>query len=431
MISIIADNITSPLGFTTYDNLTAVIRGATRLRRYEGRWGLPEPFTASLFDEDEVESAFAERIGSDKAYTRFEQMAIISADDAIRRSGLDPASPHVQFIIATTKANVALLEHHHNHIPDNRLMYGEAARAIAQHFGNKREPIVVSNACISGVCAQIEAIRSIESGACEHAVVIGADEQSPFIVSGFQSFKALSPEPCRPFDIERIGLNLGEAAATMVVASPLTPLPKSLTPSPSPKGEGSEYLKGAGSKGQGAGDDSAYVGAVPPCQNSWTILCGAIRNDAHHISSPSPTGEGSYRVLRHLLDNCACHDDLALINAHGTGTLYNDEMEAKAIFRAGLSAIPVNALKGYYGHTMGAAGILESILTMHALDQHTIIGTYGFDESGVSKPVNISPRHRITSRHAFIKLISGFGGTNAGILFDKTHIHIQKGDETS
>lgn len=385
MISVIADNITSPLGFTTNDNLTAVIRGATRLRRYEGRWGLPEPFTASLFDEGEVEDAFAKRIGGDTVYTRFEQMAILSADDAIRQSGIDPASPRVMFIIATTKANVALLEQHPNHIPEDQLMYGEAARAIARHFGNEREPIIVSNACISGVCAQIEAMRAIESGACEYAVVIGADEQSPFIVSGFQSFKALSPEPCRPFDIERIGLNLGEAAAT-------------------------EIFEGQGARSRGQ-ENSNVV--------KWVMTTGAIRNDAHHISSPSPTGEGSYRVLRHLLENVPNPDELALINAHGTGTLYNDEMEAKAIFRAGLSAVPVNALKGYYGHTMGAAGVLESILTMHALDRHIIIGTRGFDESGVSKPVNISHRHRITSRHAFIKLISGFGGTNAGILFHR------------
>lgn len=398
MIRVIADNITSPLGFTSEDNLTAVIRGTTRLRRYEGRWGLPEPFTASLFDKGEVEDTFARRIRSDKTYTRFEQMAILSAEDAIRQSGIDPASPRVMFIIATTKANVALLGQHSKNIPDDRLLYGEAARAIAQHFGNEREPIVVSNACISGVCAQIEAMRAIESGACDYAVVIGADEQSPFIVSGFQSFKALSPDPCRPFDIERVGLNLGEAAATMVLAS---------------QGE------------RGADGYSSNTGA-----EEWAILRTAIRNDAHHISSPSPTGEGSYLVLQHLLSDGSCHDELALINVHGTGTLYNDEMEAKAIFRAGLSDVPVNALKGYYGHTMGAAGVLESVLTMHALDRHIIIGTRGFDESGVSKPVNLSPRHRITSRHAFIKLISGFGGTNAGILFDKTHIHIKIEDET-
>lgn len=389
MIRVIADNITSPLGFTTQDNLTAVIRGDSRLRRYEGLWGLPEPFTASLFDKSEVEEAFARRIHTDKLYTRFEQMAILSADDAIRQSGIDPASPRVQFIIATTKANVALLEQPQENIPDNRLMYGEAARVIARHFGNEKEPIVVSNACISGVCAQIEAMRTIESGLSDYAVVIGADEQSPFIVSGFQSFKALSPDPCRPFDIERIGLNLGEAAATIVYER-----------------------QGARSKRQEKFDSQTVHG-------KWSLVNGAIRNDAHHISSPSPTGEGCYRVLRHLFENGFCSDDLALVNAHGTGTLYNDEMEAKAIFRAGLSAVPVNALKGYYGHTMGAAGVLETILTMHAIDSHIIIGTRGFDESGVSKPVNTTSRHRITSRTAFIKLISGFGGTNAAILFDK------------
>ena len=112
-------------------------------------------------------------------------------------------------------------------------------------------------------------------------------------------------------------------------------------------------------------------------------------------------------------------DQLAFINTHGTATLYNDEMESVAIERAGLSNVPVNGLKGYYGHTMGAAGILETILSMWAVDDHTILATRGFENLGVTHPLVLSSENRQTDKRAFIKLLSGFGGCNAALLLAK------------
>ena len=135
---------------------------------------------------------------------------------------------------------------------------------------------------------------------------------------------------------------------------------------------------------------------------------------------------GSYRALKAVLirqagkvscDDSVLTEELAFINVHGTSTLYNDEMEATAIHRMGLSVLPVNTLKGYYGHTMGAAGILEAVLSMRAIDDHTVLATRGFDKMGVSHAVNISNRNRSTNKHAFVKLLSGFGGSNAAMLY--------------
>ena len=109
-------------------------------------------------------------------------------------------------------------------------------------------------------------------------------------------------------------------------------------------------------------------------------------------------------------------DELALVNAHGTATMFMDQMEAVALDRAGLSDIPVNSYKGYFGHTLGAAGVLETILTMHALDDHTILGTRGFQELGVSVPIQVSAEAKPTDKRTFLKLISGFGGSNAALL---------------
>jgi 3-oxoacyl-[acyl-carrier-protein] synthase-1 len=377
MIEKIADNITSPLGMTTEENYRAVKAGRSELRRYEGKWGIPEPFTASLFTEEQWAA-----LPGEGEFTRFERALIHSITESLQQTAVNPSSARVLFIISTTKGNVELLDPR-TACPAGRtateaVLLGNAATVITRHFGNPNLPIVVSNACISGLCAQIAARRSLESGLYDYVIVAGADVQSQFIVSGFQSFKALSPNACRPFDAQRCGLNLGEAAATMIYRKVETA-------------------------------DEA---------NSWYAVAGAIRNDANHISGPSRTGEGSYRALRAVLQNVE-KEELALINVHGTSTLYNDEMEAVAIKRAGLSAVPLNTLKGYYGHTMGAAGILEAILSMRAVSDHTVLATRGYHEPGVSCPVNISNVNRSTSKRAFVKLLSGFGGCNAAMYYKK------------
>lgn len=377
MIVSVAHNILSPLGMSTAENYEAVKAGRSMLRRYDGLWQLPEPFVASLMDRERTEQAFASLDTDPSQYTFFEKMIILSASKAIAEARLDAASDKVLFILSTTKGNVFLLDQRETGFPKERVLLGVAARQMTEYFHNPNPPIVVSNACISGVCAQIEAIRNLESGAFEQVVVVGCDVQSPFIVSGFQSFKALSVEPCKPFDANRTGLNLGDAAATIV-----------------------------------------YTRKDTVNGNEWVACRGAIRNDANHISGPSRTGEGSYRALKAVLGDMD-PDSIAFINAHGTATLYNDEMESVAIERAGLSDIPVNGLKGYYGHTMGAAGILETILSMQAIDDRTILPTKGFDTLGVSHPLKLSNQIQHTEKRAFIKLLSGFGGCNAALLMMK------------
>ena len=376
MIVSVANNIISPLGMSTAENYVAVKAGKSELKRYEGKWGLPEPFVASLVDRDKVEKAFA-AIADNKLCTFFEKMIILSASRAIQEAGINTASERVMFILSTTKGNVFLLDKKETGFPEERVLLGSAARQMTDFFQNPNPPIVVSNACISGVCAQIEAMRNLESGCFDYVVVVGCDVQSAFIVSGFQSFKALSTEPCKPFDANRNGLNLGDAAATII-----------------------------------------YTRKDKVGSDEWVACRGAIRNDANHISGPSRTGEGSYRALKVALGN-ADPDQIAFINTHGTATVYNDEMESVAIERAGLAQVPVNGLKGYYGHTMGAAGILETILSMHAIDDHNILATKGYETLGVTHPLVLSNQNQATDKRMFIKLLSGFGGCNAALLFAK------------
>ena len=112
-------------------------------------------------------------------------------------------------------------------------------------------------------------------------------------------------------------------------------------------------------------------------------------------------------------------NDIDFISAHGTATLYNDEMEAKAIASAKLESSPVNSLKGFYGHTLGAAGLIESIISIESLKQNIVIPTKGFEEIGVSKQINICDEIIQAPLQHCLKTASGFGGCNAAVIFSK------------
>lgn len=345
MAYVLADNIISPLGNTSEDNYLSVKAGKSGIRTYSpNTLGIPEGFTASIMQAD------------------FEDLAFQSAKKAVLASNIDVSQKNVAFILSSTKGAI-----------EKNMGLADSANKIAKQLGISTPPIVVCNACISGLSALILGVRLIEMGRYDHAVVCGCDTPARFIISGFQSLKALSSEPCRPFDMERFGLNLGEAAATIVLGKEKT---------------------------------------------LWQLHQGFVKNDAFHISAPSKTAEGLYAALTSTL-SAFDKEQVAFINAHGTATLFNDQMESIAIKRAELSDIPTNALKGYFGHTLGAAGILETILCMKSIDDHTILGTRGFEELGVSGNVNISAENRPTDKQAFVKMLSGFGGCNATMLATK------------
>lgn len=364
MISVLSTNIVSPLGYTTEENYRAVRNGCSKLARYDAWRGIPEPFVASMFDAEQ--RAELQITG----YTLFESIAIYSIKDALSRCTIDIDSLRTLFILSTTKANVDELD------SSNYLAPGASARKIANYFGLKNEPIVVCNACISGVDAQILALRMLSSGKYDKAIVCGVDVVTPFVVAGFLSFKSLSIDECRPFDIERTGLNLGEAAATIIFDANIS-------------------------------NDG--------CKR-WQLCSGAMSNDAYHVSAPSPKGDGSCRALAKVLSGVDI-ESIALLSIHGTATMFNDQMESKAIERMRLTSLPISALKGFYGHTLGTAGVLETIITMRAIEDGVILGVRGFEEIGVSGNIDISAKERSTDKHAFVKMISGFGGCNGALLY--------------
>jgi len=366
------------LGFSTLENYTALISGDVGIKPISNQDFYPEPFPASLVDTTKLEEKFAE-INRSGSFTRLEKMLILSIQDALIQTNIDIKSERTAIILSTTKGNIDLLEpEKQNQFEKERVQLWRLGEIIAHYFNNPNQTIVLSNACISGVLALNIAATLISSSRYDHVVVTGGDIVSGFVVSGFMSFMSLSPKPCKPFDKKRDGLSLGEGAGTILM-----------------------------SKDPHGPESIAYLG-------------GGSANDANHISGPSRTGEGSYLAVKKAMNESSVSaEEIDYISAHGTATDYNDEMESLAINRCGLTDVPVNSFKGNWGHTLGAAGLVETTAMLHEMRENTLIKSAGFDDLGVSKPVNVIARNQSVELNTCLKMASGFGGSNAAIIAKK------------
>jgi 3-oxoacyl-[acyl-carrier-protein] synthase-1 len=374
-VFIIADNIFSPLGVSSAENFAQLKKSVSGVKRHVDVTMSEQPFYASLFEQ--LNNILNN--DSENRYTKFEKLLLASIKDALQGGSILPEDKKTVLIISTTKGNISLLETEtYNEDLKKRVSLYNSAKLVADHFHFVNQPVVISNACISGVLALLTGYRLIQSGQYDHAVIAGADVISKFVLSGFQSFQAISNGPCRPFDAARNGINLGEGAGTIILSS------------------NKKYSKGI------------------------KVAGGSISNDANHISGPSRTGEElNHAIAKAIQDAGLVAEEIDLISAHGTATVYNDEMEAKAITLANMQSAPVNSLKGYYGHTLGAAGLIESVVSIHSMKEDLVIPTMGFEQMGVTKPVNISALLYKTSIQNCLKTASGFGGCNAAMIFSK------------
>jgi 3-oxoacyl-[acyl-carrier-protein] synthase-1 len=362
-------NIISPLGFTTQQNFIAVCEGKIGIKDYTYN---DVNYCASVIDTKLLDDTFSSQTKSNpNQFTRLEKMCILSVQDLVSHSAIDTKDKRTLFIFSTTKGNIDLLENNQSKISADRIYLNETAQVISNYFGFINKPLVVSNACISGLLAIIIAKRLIADNQYDNIIVTGADIVSMFTLSGFNSLSALSNKVCKPFDKNRTGINLGEAAASVLISN----------------------------------QQKNY---------SVEVVSGCSANDANHISGPSRTGEGLYKCLQKVLPNNFIPD---FINAHGTATEFNDEMESIAFSRAGLQNTYINSLKGYYGHTLGAAGVLESIFCAESLRQNKIIASAGFEEQGTSVELNIITKTENKKSTTCLKTASGFGGCNAAVLY--------------
>lgn len=312
-------------------------------------------------------------------FTKFEALTIQNIKNVLNTK--DCVGSDTLLILSTTKGNVHLLENNTTEVSADCFLYSTAEK-IANYFSFSRKPIVISNACISGVSAFVVARNMMLSDAqLNNVVIVGCDILSEFIVEGFRSFKSISSKPCKPYDAGRDGLSLGEACGAVLLTKDINLAVKPII-----------ELKG-----------------------------GAVTNDANHISGPSRTGDGLYYAMKQALGMADINfNDVKYINMHGTATLYNDEMESKAIQWSQCKDVPMNSFKGYIGHTLGASGVVETILCLHQMRYNKIFATKGFEKLGTPCKVNVSAVHRnATDVDVCVKTASGFGGCNAAIVLVK------------
>lgn len=382
-VFVAADNIISPLGFTSSENFRNLELMNTGIRKFEKSELSQEPVMAAVIDNTPLDAEFS-KLNISSPFTRLEKLAILSVNDALKNNvHIDIKSSSTLFVLSTTKGNIDLLSAEHaGKFDKKRLKIWETANVIAAHFGNPNKAMVVSNACISGVVAIILAKRFLENGQYENIVVCGVDILTHFVVSGFQSFKAVSSGICKPYDASRDGISLGEAAGTIILTN----------------------------KKERLNTGEAVI----------TVKGGASSNDANHISGPSRDGEGLFLAIsKTLLESGIAPSAIDHVSGHGTATVFNDDMESLAITDAKLEKVPMNSLKSYFGHTLGAAGVIESVIGLQSMRNNTLIGTYNHKVQGVSKPINVIRETTRTTVNNCLKTAAGFGGCNGAVLFSK------------
>ncbi len=352
-----AETIISPLGTSIQENFAAISENQSGISLVDAAGFNGEPIFLSkiLYKNYSFESLIRSAVES---VTVAIDPEIIESDKTI-------------LIVSSTKG--ALDEN----ITDQ---FGSALTRIQNCFKLKNQPIVVSNACVSGVLAINTGSNFVNSGIYEHAIVVGCDLISDFVVFGFQSLFAISDKPCAPFDENRNGITMGEGCAAVVISG------------------------------------NREIFREAPLR----MMTGTSANDANHISGPSRTGEGLFRSVKKTMDrNGITANDLDYICAHGTATIYNDEMESIAFDRLGLNQIPLNSLKGYFGHTLGAAGVIETAASMQMMRHSILIKSLGYQHPGTSCQLNVIRENERKTLNMILKTASGFGGGNASLIIAK------------
>jgi len=351
-----AENIISPLGVTSQENFNNIKQAKTGIACYQEIGFGKENIYLSKF----------------KTQTNFYDLIVNCLKAVIAESITNLIfDKKTLVIISTTKADIQ------ENIAAPILF---SINKLKQEFNLYNNPIVVSNACVSGVLAMNTANNYLKAGVYENVFVIGADVISDFVLFGFQSLFAISEMRCQPFDKNRKGITLGEGAGGVLMSI----------------------------------NKDVYKSSC------FEFVEGTSSNDANHISGPSRTGEGLFRSIKNTLELAKLNpSDIDFISAHGTGTLFNDEMEAVAFGRLKMNKIPLNSLKGYFGHTLGAAGLIEMVICIQSLRNNLAIKSLGYNHQGTTEKINVTTQNINMEINTILKTASGFGGCNASAIISK------------
>ena len=366
----------------------AVAANTSALSRREILLGKTPQTIVAGFVPDEIvaELRAADAVHADSRAFLFAAAAL---REAVENAGavLDSISPPRRgFVLSTTKANIEALDQLVRQQPvsavaQRQIQPAFLAADLAETFACRGPVQCVSAACISGLSALQQGAALIRRGLADVVFVAGVDLISHFVLSGFNTLKSLDPDGCRPFDKARIGLSLGEGAGAIILAK------GKLLHAPLIR------LTGTGTS-----------------------------NDANHLTGPSRDGSGlALAIQRALAKAGLAPEQIDFVNAHGTGTPYNDNMEALALRSVfGDRVPPFNSSKGIFGHTLGAAGVLETILCVAALQTKLLPGTPRLRDRDPVAPESLLAEPRAAAKlDRVLKVNCGFGGTNAALILER------------
>ncbi len=388
-VAVVAAGIVSPLGFGLEE---------TRQALREGR-DCVTPVTSFAIDHCRCQVAGQvpnERLASvgksfphSERLHRVARMMIAALEEAlVQAPGFQPELT----VVGTTSGGMTFGEEYYRGLNSGERPSQHAASLIANYtpqkpvmdaqeaFGITAPCQVIANACASGTNAIGHAFNCVRSGRYQRVLTGGYDAISELVFVGFDSLQASTPERCRPFDRERSGMVLGEGAAILAL----------------------ENLEAAQARG-------ANILAE--------VIGYGISTDNHHLTQPNPSGRGARQAMEAALERADISaDEIDYINAHGTATLFNDAAEGKAISEL-FDGVPVSSTKGMMGHSLGAAGAIEAVFSILALQNQLLPPNINFRHGDDGLDLNIVAN---SARSAPVRTVLsnsfGFGGTNASVI---------------
>ena len=320
------------------------------------------------------------------------QLLLVALQEALENAGITPeelAGKRIGCVIGTTvAAQLNDIPFHRTFKTEQRIeerplrsyIFGNPSEYIRRKYALNGPALTVSNACTSGADAIGIAHLWLNSGLCDLVIAGGTDEVNQVPLDGFNAIGVCSPVPCAPFDAQRQGLNLGEAAGVLIL--------------------GKENLP-----------------------SEMAIAGFGKTSDAFHITQPEPEGTQLEEAIRHAVAACpeASLKEIAFINAHGTGTQANDAVEMK-VFQRIFGEIPYMSTKGLTGHTLGAAGAIEAIFSAIMLKQEKAVRSTRFRNppEGVTC-LPLTEHRKLASPRFAISTSLAFGGSNTALLIQRRY----------
>lgn len=384
--------VISPIGSTVAENRVALKEGRSGLSSIElfsTKYANLLPFGEIKITNRDLEEKLNAKI---PGITRTTLLALHAFDEALNDSQLNPDKLQLfdtALIIGNTVGGMCVTDELYRDANQNQVGssylssydLGSIAIYIQKRYGINGVVNTINTACSSSANAIMYGARLIKNGFAKRAIVGGVDSLAKFTINGFNSLNILSSSPCRPFDVERSGLNLGEGAAFLVI-----------------EGEADMKVKKV------YAEVSGY----------------ANTNDAYHPSSLSDNGDGPYLAMKQALEVASLEpEQIGFIHAHGTGTENNDEAESKAFLRLFKSPPPFASVKSNIGHTLGAAGAFGALYGIMNLEFQEVYPSLNFKEPIASTGLSPAQKYNQMKLEHVMANSFGFGGNCSSLVFSK------------